>query len=261
MEKTCQAYLEQTLCWTSSLLIDFFQLLTPARRVYGWLVSPWMAKVLVCLEEAGVEYEVVPLSLTNGDHRRPEHLARNPFGQIPVLEDGDLTLYQSHAIARYVIGKHKPELLGLGEGGSVEESAMVDMWLEVETHQYEAAVKPIVWHCLVHQHVGLERDQGVVDESVEKLRAVLEVYEARLSSSSAGRYSYLAGGGSGDRVSLADLSHVPLMHYFTATEYGGVLGEYPRVKAWWEALLARPSVKKVIAGMPTDFGFGSGNFP
>ncbi|EEC70603.1 hypothetical protein OsI_01840 [Oryza sativa Indica Group] len=230
-------------------------------KVYGWLVSPWMAKVLVCLEEAGVEYEVVPLSLTNGDHRRPEHLARNPFGQIPVLEDGDLTLYQSHAIARYVLGKHKPELLGLGEGGSVEESAMVDMWLEVETHQYEAAVKPIVWHCLVHQHVGLERDQGVVDESVEKLRAVLEVYEARLSSSSAGRYSYLAGGGSGDRVSLADLSHVPLMHYFTATEYGGVLGEYPRVKAWWEALLARPSVKKVIAGMPTDFGFGSGNLP
>ncbi|BAF04902.1 glutathione S-transferase 4 [Oryza sativa Japonica Group] len=217
--------------------------------------------MLVCLEEAGVEYEVVPLSLTNGDHRRPEHLARNPFGQIPVLEDGDLTLYQSHAIARYVLGKHKPELLGLGEGGSVEESAMVDMWLEVETHQYEAAVKPIVWHCLVHQHVGLVRDQGVVDESVEKLRAVLEVYEARLSSSSAGRYSYLAGGGSGDRVSLADLSHVPLMHYFTATEYGGVLGEYPRVKAWWEALLARPSVKKVIAGMPTDFGFGSGNLP
>jgi glutathione S-transferase len=33
--------------------------------------------MLVCLEEAGVEYEVVPLSLTNGDHRRPEHLARN----------------------------------------------------------------------------------------------------------------------------------------------------------------------------------------
>uniref|UniRef100_A0A0E0FLE7 glutathione transferase n=1 Tax=Oryza nivara TaxID=4536 RepID=A0A0E0FLE7_ORYNI len=254
MEKTCQAYMEQTLCWTSSLLIDRFQSLL---HVYGWLVSPWMAKVLVCLEEAGVEYEVVPLSLTNGDHRRPEHLARNPFGQIPVLEDGDLTLYQSHAIARYVLGKHKPELLGLGEGGSVEESAMVDMWVEVETHQYEAAVKPIVWHCLVHQHVGLDSDQGVVDESLEKLRAVLEVYEARLSS--AGRYSYLAGGGGGDRVSLADLSHVPLMHYFTATEYGGVLGEYPRVKAWWEALLARPSVKKVIAVMPTDFGFGSGS--
>ncbi len=168
---------------------------------------------------------------------------------------------ESRAIARYIFRKYKPELLGLGEGGSLEESAMVDMWLDVEAHQHEAAVRPILWHCIINKFEGRDRDQGVVDESVEKLRAVLEVYEARLSSSSAGRYSYLAGGGSGDRVSLADLSHVPLMHYFTATEYGGVLGEYPRVKAWWEALLARPSVKKVIAGMPTDFGFGSGNLP
>ncbi|KAF0920192.1 hypothetical protein E2562_033744 [Oryza meyeriana var. granulata] len=48
-------------------------------KVYGWLVSPSMAKVLLSLEEAGVEYEVVPLSMSNGDHRRPQYLARNPF--------------------------------------------------------------------------------------------------------------------------------------------------------------------------------------
>jgi glutathione S-transferase len=46
-------------------------------KVYGWVVSPWMARVLVALEEAGAEYEVVPMSRSGGDHRRPEHLARN----------------------------------------------------------------------------------------------------------------------------------------------------------------------------------------
>ena len=46
-------------------------------KVYGWAVSPWMARVLVCLEEAGAEYELVPMSRNGGDHRRPEHLARN----------------------------------------------------------------------------------------------------------------------------------------------------------------------------------------
>ena len=46
-------------------------------KLYGWVVSPWMARVLVCLEEAGAEYEVVPMSRSGGDHRRPEHLARN----------------------------------------------------------------------------------------------------------------------------------------------------------------------------------------
>jgi glutathione S-transferase len=46
-------------------------------KVYGWAVSRWMARALVCLEEAGAEYEIVPMSRCGGDHRRPEHLARN----------------------------------------------------------------------------------------------------------------------------------------------------------------------------------------
>jgi glutathione S-transferase len=54
-------------------------------KVYGWAVSPWMARVLICLEEAGVEYELVPMSRVGGDHRRPEHLARNVcFSKIPL---------------------------------------------------------------------------------------------------------------------------------------------------------------------------------
>jgi glutathione S-transferase len=209
-----------------------------------------MARVLICLEEAGAEYEIVPMSRSGGDHRRPEHLARNPFGEIPVLEDGDLTLYQSRAIARYILRKYKPELL---REGNLEESAMVDVWLDVEALQHEPLVRPVVVNCIINQFVaGRERDQKLVDESVEKLKTLLEVYEARLSGS-----AYLAG----DFLSLADLSHFSFMRYFMATEYAGVVDAYPRVKAWWEGILARPSAKKVMAGMPPDFGFGSGNIP
>ncbi|KAF0918301.1 hypothetical protein E2562_023375 [Oryza meyeriana var. granulata] len=161
-------------------------------------------------------------------------------------------LSESRAIARYVLRKYKPELLGLGEDGSLEKSAMVDVWLDVEAHQHEAAVKPIVLHCIVNKYVGQDRDQGLVDESIQKLEKLFEVYEARLSGS-----RYLAG----DRISLADLSHFSFMRYFMATEYAGVIDAYPHVKAWWEALLARPSVKKVMAGMPPDFGLGRGNRP
>ncbi|TKW14443.1 hypothetical protein SEVIR_5G168700v4 [Setaria viridis] len=218
-------------------------------KLYGWVVSPWMARVLVCLEEAGAEYEVVPMSRSSGDHRRPEHLARNPFGEIPVLEDGDLTLYQSRAIARYILCKYKPELLG---DGSLKQSATVDVWVEVESHQLEPVLKTIVVHCIIGPYVGRERDQAAVDESLGKLRALLPVYEARLSAC-----RYLAG----DEVTAADLCHFGFMRYFMATEYAGVVDEYPHVKGWWDALLARPSVKKIIAGMPPDFGFGSGKIP
>jgi len=46
-------------------------------KVYGWAISPFVSRALLALEEAGVDYELVPMSPQDGDHRRPEHLARN----------------------------------------------------------------------------------------------------------------------------------------------------------------------------------------
>ncbi|KAL6608206.1 hypothetical protein ACP70R_041269 [Stipagrostis hirtigluma subsp. patula] len=210
-----------------------------AVKVYGWAISPFVSRVLLCLEEAGVEYELVAMSRAAGDHRRPEHLARNPFGKVPVLEDGDLTLFESRAIARHVLRKYKPELL---REGDLEESAMVDVWLEVEAHQFQPVVGPIIVECVFSPFLGRARNQAVVDENVEKLRKVLEVYEARL-----GRSRCLAG----DFLSLADLSHFTAMHCFMATEYASLVEErFPRVKAWWEELAARPAARKVAAFMP-----------
>lgn len=129
--------------------------------------------------------------------------------------------------------------------GNLEESAMVDVWMEVEAHHYHPAISNIVRQCVIEPLIGGARDQGVVDENVEKLRKVLEVYEERLSTS-----EYLAG----RFISLADLSHFAFTHYFMTTEYAPLLESCTNVKAWWERLLARPSVKKVAALMPTDLG-------
>ena len=149
---------------------------------------------------------------------------------------------ESRAIARHVLRKHKPELLGTG---SLEQAAMVDVWLEVEAHQLHPAAIAIVVYCIFASYLGRERNQAVVDENVEKLKKVLEVYEARLSQS-----KYLAG----DFLSLADLSHFTIMHYFMATEYAALVEAHQHVKAWWEELATRPAAKKV-AGFLT---IGSG---
>ncbi|KAF6993784.1 hypothetical protein CFC21_010627 [Triticum aestivum] len=218
--------------------------MSPVVKVYGWAVSPFVARSLLCLEEAGVEYELVPMSREAGDHRKPDFLGRNPFGQVPVLEDGDLTLFESRAIARHVLRKHKPELLG---SGSPESAAMVDVWLEVEAHQHHPAAAAIFVHCIVAPLLGGAPDQAVVNENVAKLRKVLEVYEARLSAS-----RYLAG----NDISLADLSHFPIMRYFMQTEYASLVEELPHVNAWWEGLKARPAARKVAEFMPPDLGLG-----
>jgi glutathione S-transferase len=46
-------------------------------KLYGWAISPFVSSALLCLEEAGVDYELVAMSHSAGDHRRPDHLARN----------------------------------------------------------------------------------------------------------------------------------------------------------------------------------------
>jgi glutathione S-transferase len=87
---------------------------------------------------------------------------------------------------------------------------------------------------------GIPTDEKVVAESLEKMKKVLEVYEARLS-----QHKYLAG----DFISFADLNHVPYTTYFMATPHAALFDSYPHVKAWWESLMARPAVNKVVAGM------------
>lgn len=214
----------------------------PAVKVYGWAVSPYVSRALLALEEAGVDYELVPMSRQAGDHRNPEHLARNPFGQVPVLEDGDLTLFESRAIARHVLRKHRPELLGVG---SLERSALVDVWLEVEAQQLHPAARAVVVECVFAPFLGRARDQAAVDENAAKVGKVLQVYEARLAE-----HRYLAG----DFLSVADLSHFPIMHYFMGTEHAALVEALPRVRAWWEELAARPAARKVAQFMPLGAG-------
>ncbi|XP_066368012.1 probable glutathione S-transferase GSTF1 [Miscanthus floridulus] len=216
-------------------------------KVYGPAASPFVATVLVCLEEAGAAYELVPVDMAAREHKAPHHLARNPFGKIPAFQDGELTLFESRAISRHVLRKHYKSAGGgdLLREGDPEGAAMVDVWLEVEAHQYEPAIAEIVRHCVILPMIGAggARDQRVVDESAGKLRAVLAAYEARLRE-----HAYLAGGGDAG-VSLADLAHFGFTHYLMATDYAALVEERPAVAAWWRRIAARPAARKVAALM------------
>src|SRR5260370_32982770 len=64
--------------------------------------SPNPQKVTFALRELGLECEMVPLDLAKGEQRKPEFLAINPFGRVPVLIDGDLTLWDSQVILAYL---------------------------------------------------------------------------------------------------------------------------------------------------------------
>ncbi|XP_037442295.1 probable glutathione S-transferase GSTF1 [Triticum dicoccoides] len=205
-------------------------------RVFGPAKSINVARMLLCLEEVGAEYELVHMDLFQAkEQNSPEHLARNPFGKVPALQDGDLVLFEARAIAKYVLRKYKTEQADLLREGDPEEAVMVDVWTEVEAHQYHQALRLIMLECFLNPTLrGLPTNQEVVYEAVEKTKKVLEIYEARLSE-----HRYLAG----DFFSFADLNHFASTFYIVdATPYGSLLDSYPRVKAWWEDLMSRPGL-------------------
>ncbi|KAL6615179.1 hypothetical protein ACP70R_037449 [Stipagrostis hirtigluma subsp. patula] len=120
-------------------------------KVFGPAMSTNVARILVCLEEVGAEYEVVNIDMQAKEHKSPEHLARNPFGQIPAFQDGDIVLFESRAIAKYVLRKFsKSAGVDLLREGDLKEAAMVDVWTEVEAHTYNPALSPVVYECLIY---------------------------------------------------------------------------------------------------------------
>ncbi|CAL4949909.1 unnamed protein product [Urochloa decumbens] len=214
-------------------------------KVFGSAVFANAARVMACLEEVGVEYEVVEVDYMAKEHKGFKPLARNPFGQIPAFQDGDIMLFESRAIAKYVLRKHaKSAQDDLLRESNREEAAMVDMWTEVEAHHYFPAMATIFYECVVYPaRLGTVPDKKIVDESLERLRKVLDVYEAHLSKA---KSMFLAG----DFFSFADLNHFPFtFHIMTATPHASLFDEYPHVKAWWERLMERPSLKKISAHM------------
>ncbi|HEY8432099.1 MAG TPA: glutathione S-transferase N-terminal domain-containing protein, partial [Sandaracinaceae bacterium] len=71
-------------------------------KLYDFPFSPNCRKVRAVAYELGIPLEYVHVDLFAGAQHRPEILAKNPNGRVPILEDGDLVLWESTAIIRYL---------------------------------------------------------------------------------------------------------------------------------------------------------------
>jgi glutathione S-transferase len=140
---------------------------------------------------------------------------------------------ESRAIIRYIANKYA-EKGSLLTGKTLEEKARVEQWLEVESGYYNPVVSTIVAEIVFKPRFrGLPTDDKVVEEQLQKLEKVLDIYEAHLAKN-----EYLAG----DFFSLADLSHLPYTHYLiNFAKKGDAITSRKHVNAWWERISSRPS--------------------
>ncbi|KAL2540521.1 Glutathione S-transferase F8 [Abeliophyllum distichum] len=194
-------------------------------------------RVLACLEEKELGYEFIPVNLRTGESKKEPFLSLNPFGQVPVLEDGDLKLFESRAITKYIAYTYAKNGTPL-VCQDPKKMAMECVWMEVEAQRYENAAAKLTWELCIKPNKGMATDDAIVEEYEAKLATVLDVYEDRLANS-----KYLAG----DCFTLADFHHLPTLNYLMGTKIKALFDSRIHVNTWCADILARPAWKKVFA--------------
>ncbi|XP_022727819.1 glutathione S-transferase F6-like [Durio zibethinus] len=209
-----------------------------AVKTHGSPLSTATQRVLACLYEKGVEFQFVPVNMGAGEHKSEKYLSINPFGQVPAFEEGDFKLFESRAITQYIANEYSDKGAQLLLPGSNKSMAVLQLWKEVEAHQFDPASSKLAWELFYKPFFGLATDTAVVEENEAKLTKVLDVYETRLAQS-----KYLAC----DYFTLADLHHLPNIQCLLGTPSKKLLDSRPHVSAWVADITARPAWSKVLA--------------
>lgn len=178
------------------------------------------------LEEAGMDYRVAGTPFAE---RGGEHLAHQPFGQVPWLTDGDLSLFESGAILLHL--GTQSELLMPGDPAG---RAKVTAWLFAALNSVEAASLP--WSILSFS----KPEGGIPPSLVGFLSARLSRMEAVL----------LNGGWLAEDFSVADIAMADVLRLVDRV---GGLSDYPACQAYVGRAVARPAFQKAYADQMSHF--------
>src|SRR6202163_848560 len=167
--------------------------------------SPFGRAVLTTLEEKGASWRLSPVA--PGTLRSPEHLARHPFGRVPVLEHDGFVLYETQAILRYLDRVLPTPALTPADP---RRAARMDQVMNInDWYLFPGVGNVIVFHRVVGPRVmGLKPDEAAIAAAMPRARTVFTEL-ARLL----GEQTFLAG----YTISLADLLLAPAVAFFTQT--------------------------------------------
>ena len=203
-----------------------------AIKVHSVPGSPYGRAVLAALEEKHAAYRVV--AVTPKTLRSPEHLARHPFGRVPVLEHDDFRLYETQAILRYLDRALPGPTLTPPEP---RPAARMDQLMNVnDWYLFQGAGNVITFQRVVAPKVlGLTPDEMAIAGAMPKAHVVFAALAREL-----GDGAYFAG----DSVSLADLLIAPHLDFFMRTpEWTLLSAQHSNLVAWMERMNGRPSMR------------------
>ena len=193
-------------------------------QLFGNPRSTCTRKVLVTLAETKLPFEMNVIDLAKLEHKHESHVRRQPFGQIPAIDDDGFALFESRAICRYLSAKSDNQLTP----SQPQARALMDQWLSVEQSNFSPAAMKFIYHYVFKR----PQEQEVLASATAMIEKSLGAMSVPLEKN-----AFLAA----DQFTLADVGYMPYFEYLMMTPAKETIEKYPRVMAWWKRVSERPS--------------------
>lgn len=199
-------------------------------KIWGRKNSSNVRKVLWCAEEVGVAYENIEVGGAFGQVDEPAYRQKNPNGLVPTLEDGELVLWESNAIVRYLAARY-----GSGQlyADDPAERARADRWMDWTTSSLATPFRPLFWGMM--RTPPEQRDQQAIAAALDRCGALLAIPERALATQ-----PYL----SGEAFGMGD---IPLGCFIYGWfEMPIERPELPHLADWYARLQQRPAFRRAV---------------
>ena len=194
--------------------------------LWGFDGSTYVRTVKMLLSEKHyADFEQVPVNVLAGEPKQAEHLARHPFGKVPVLDHDGLRILETSAIVRYLNDVLPGKSL---VPATPKDRARMDMVIGlVDSYGYGALVGGIAAYHLFPDFVG-GKNEGLREAGIANARKLIE-----FAMQTRGGSDFIAGD-----LSLADLYLAPLIFYVSLTPDFAGLTAIPGLVDWWTRVQA-----------------------
>jgi glutathione S-transferase len=198
--------------------------------LWGFDGSTYVRTVKMLLAEKGVTaFKQVPLNVLAGEPKEPEHLARHPFGKVPVLDHDGVRILETSAITRYLNDVLPGRSL---IPATPKDRARMDMIMGIiDSYGYGALISVAAYH-LFPDFVG-GKSEPMRQGGIENGRKVIE-----FAMKTKGSSPFIAG-----ELSLADLYLAPIAFYISVTPDKDAIFGIGGFADWWAKINALPSFK------------------
>ena len=197
-------------------------------EIWGRRSAYNVQKVLWAVAELGLDFAHVEAGGAAGGLDTPGFRAMNPHGRVPVLVDGDATLWESNAIVRYLAARHGAGSLWAEDPA---ERSLADRWMDWELATLQPAFMDLFWG--YYRTPEPRRNARAIDAARARCAELYGLLDVHL----AGR-AFLAG----DAFTMGDVpAGTSLYRYF---EMGIEAPALPHVRRWYARLCERPAYRE-----------------